>query len=203
MSTATLTRASGLALLFGAVLFLFGSILSFAAAPLAPVWLVATATWMSGMVALLLGLPGVAVRQASRAGWAGFIGYVLVFLGWVLLTGFYLVDDLIMFTWLNALAPQVYVQWSFNPAVVASIHVGYSLLARGGALLGIATFRAGVLPRWAGALLIAAAVAALGSFVSGVLTVVAVVLVVLGLGWMGYVLWTAQREAIPQPALAA
>jgi hypothetical protein len=203
MSTVTLSRASGLALLLGAALFFIGSILSFAAAPLAPLWLVATGMWISGMVVMLLGLPGIVVRQASRAGWPGFIGYVLLFLGWVLLTGFYLVDDLIMSSWLNALAPQAYAHWSVNPAVVVSIHVGYSLMAVGGALLGIATLRAAVLPRWAGALLIAAAIAALGSFVSGVLTVVAVVLAVLGLGWMGYALWTAQREAIPQLALAA
>src|SRR5262249_39729154 len=142
-------------------------------------------------------------RQAPRAGWPGFIGYILIFLGWFLLTGFYLVDDLIMSSWLNALAPQVYAQWSLNPAVVASIHVGYSLLAVGGALLGVATIRAGVLPRWAGALLIAAAIAALGSFVLGVFTIVAVVLAVLGLGWMGLALWTAHGEAVPQPVLVS
>lgn len=72
MSSVTLYRASGLALLLGAVLFIVGSILSFAGAPLTPIWLVATGVWISGMVLGLLGLPGIVARQASRAGWLGF-----------------------------------------------------------------------------------------------------------------------------------
>jgi hypothetical protein len=204
MSTATLSRASGLTLLLGALLFIIGSILSFAAPPLAPLWLVATGVYISGMALLLLGLPGIVTRQATCAGWLGFVGFLLTFLGWFLLTGFYIVDDLIMSPWLDALAPHVYAQWFFNPAVAATIHVVNLLLGAGGVLLGVATMRAGVLPRWAGLLLIAAAVAALGSFVNSNLTSVAVGLVALGLGWIGYALWSAQGEskAIPQPAPA-
>jgi len=203
MSSVTLYRASGLALLLGAVIFIVGSILSFAGAPLTPIWLVATGVWISGMVLLLLGLPGIVARQAPRAGWLGFAGFLLTFLGWFLLTGFYVVDNLILSPWLDALAPQVYAQWFVNPAVGVSIHVANSLLGVGGVLLGMATTRAGVFPRWAGLLLIAAAVFDLGSFVIGSLTTVAVVLVVLGLGWMGYALLTAKGEAVPQPVPAS
>ena len=205
MSSDTLSRASGLALLLGAVLFIAGSILSFAGAPLTPLWLVATGVYISGMVLLLLGLPGIVARQAPRAGWLGFAGFLLTFLGWFLLTGFYMVDDLIMSPWLDALAPHVYAQWFVNPAVAVSIHVVNSLLGGGGVLLGIATMRAGVFPRWAGLLLIAAAVVALGSFVIGSLTSVAATIIVLGLGWMGYALLTAKGEAqaVPQPVPAS
>ena len=210
MSSVTLYRASGLALLLGAVLFIVGSILSFAGAPLTPIWLVATGVWISGMVLGLLGLPGIVARQASRAGWLGFVGFLLTFLGWFLLTGFYVGDDLILSPWLDALAPHVYAQWFVNPAVAVSMHVANSLLGGGGALLGIATMRAGVFPRWAGLPIIASAVFALGSFVIGSLgsvslTSVAAGLVVLGLGWMGYALVTAkgEAEAVPQPAPAS
>ncbi len=203
MSSVTLYRASGLALLLGAVLFIVGSILSFAGAPLTPLWLVATGVWISGMVLQLLGLPGIVARQAPRAGWLGFLGFLLTFLGWFLLTGFYVVDDLIMSPWLDALAPHVYAQWFVNPAVGVSIHVASSLLGVGGVLLGMATTRAGVLPRWAGLLLIAAAVVALGSFVIGSLTSVAATIIVLGLGWMGYALLTAKGEAVPRPVPAS
>ena len=203
MSSVTLSRASGLALLLGAVLFIVGSILSFAWTPLTPLWLVMTGLWISGMVLLLLGLPGIVARQALRAGWLGFVGFLLTFLGWFLLTGFYVVDDLILSPWLDALAPHVYAQWFVNPAVGVSIHVANSLLGVGGVLLGIATMRAGVLPRWAGLLLIAAAVVDLGSFVIGSLISVAAVLVVLGLGWMGYALLTAKGEAVPRPVPAS
>ena len=201
MSSVTLYRASGLALLPGAVLYIAGSILSFAGAPLTPLWLVATGVYISGMVLTLLGLPGIVARQALRAGWLGFVGFLLTFLGWFLLAGFYVVDDLIMSPWLDALAPQVYAQWFVNPAVGVTIHVVNSLLGGGGVLLGIATTRAGVLPQWAGLLLIAAAVFALGSFVIGSLTSVAVGLLSLGLGWMGYALLTAKGEAEAVPRL--
>ena len=203
MSSVTLYRASGLALLLGAVLFIVGSILSFAGAPLTPLWLVATGVWISGMVLQLLGLPGIVARQAPRAGWLGFLGFLLTFLGWFLLTSFYVGDDLIISPWLDALAPHVYAQWFVNPAVGVSIHVANSLLGVGGVLLGIATTRAGVLPRWAGLLLIAAAVVALGSFVIGSLTSVAATIIVLGLGWMGYALLTAKGEAVPRPIPAS
>ncbi len=203
MSSVTLYRASGLALLLGAVLFIVGSILSFAGAPLTPLWLVMTGMWISGMVLLLLGLPGIVARQAPRAGWLGFAGFLLTFLGWFLLTSYFVVDDLIISPWLDALAPQVYAQWFFDPAVGVTLHVANSLLGVGGVLLGIATTRAGVLPLWAGLLLIAAAVFDLGSFVIGSLTTVAVVLVVLGLGWMGYALLTAKGEAVPRPVPAS
>ena len=201
MSSVTLYRASGLALLLGAVIWIVGSILSFAWTPITPLWLVMTGLWISGMV--LLGLPGIVARQAPRAGWLGFVGFLLMFLGWFLLTSFYVVDDLIISPWLDALAPQVYAQWFVNPAVGVSIHVANSLIGVGGVLLGIATTRAGVFPRWAGLLLIAAAVVALGTFVIGSLTSVAVGLVVLGLGWMGYALLTAKGEAAPRPVPAS
>ena len=204
MSSVTLYRASGLALLLGAVLFIVGSILSFAGAPLTPLWLIMTGVWMSGMVLGLLGLPGIVARQAERSGWLGFVGFLLTFLGWFLLTGFYVGDNLIISPWLNALAPQVYAQWFVNPAVAVSLHVANSLLGVGGVLLGIATMRARVFPRWAGWLLIAAVVD-LGSFVIGNLTLVATGLIILGLGWMGYTLLTAQgeAEAVPQPVPAS
>jgi hypothetical protein len=205
MSTVTLYRASGLALLLGAVLFIVGSIPSFAFQPITPLWMVMTGAWISGMVLQLLGLPGIVARQAARAGWLGFVGFLLTFLGWFLLTSFYVGDDLIMSPWLDALAPHVYAQWFVNPAVGVSIHVANSLLGVGGVLLGIATTRAGVLPRWAGLLLIAAAVVELGSFMLGTLTSVAAGLVVLGLGWMGYALLTTkgEAEATPQPVPAS
>jgi hypothetical protein len=205
-----LYRASGLALLLGAVLFIVGSILSFAGAPLTPIWLVGTGVWISGMVLQLLGLPAIVARQAPRAGWLGFVGFLLTFLGWFLLTGYYVVDNLILSPWLDALAPHVYAQWFVNPAVAVSMHVANSLLGVGGVLLGIATMRAGVFPRWAGLLIIVSAVFAFGSFVIGSLgglgpTSVAVGFVALGLGWMGYALLTAKGEAVavPQPVLAS
>ncbi|PWT75498.1 MAG: hypothetical protein C5B60_05200 [Chloroflexi bacterium] len=202
MSATTLSRASGLTLLLGALLYIVGGILTYASLPITPLWLVTTGMWISGMALLLLGLPGIVARQATRAGWLGFVGFLLLFLGWLLLTGFYIVDDLILSSWLDSLAPHVYAQWFLNPAATVSVHVAFSLVGVGGALLGIATLRARVFSRWSGLLLVAGGVAGVASFVSGSLTTVATVLIVIGLGSMGQVLWAAPGEAaaVLQPA---
>jgi len=203
MSSVTLFRASGLALLLGPPVYIVGSILTFAAAPLAPLWLVMTGVWIGGMVLLLLGMPGIVARQSASAGWTGSIGFLLLFLGWFLLTSYYVGDDLITSPWLNGLAPHVYAQWFVNPAAVVFFHLALSLLVLGEALLGSATIRAGVFSRWAGLLLIAAAVFGLASFVNGSLLTPATTLAFLGLGWMGYTLWTTKGKAVLQHALAS
>jgi hypothetical protein len=81
MSTVTLYRASGLALLLGAVLFLIGYALAFVFNTDTPLGLAMAGVWTSGLLLLLLGLPGIVARQAARAGWLGFVGFLLTFSG--------------------------------------------------------------------------------------------------------------------------
>src|SRR5215469_8075836 len=68
-----------------------------------------------------------------------------------------------------------------------------SLFGVGGLLLGIATMRARVFPRGAGVLLILGVVG-LGAFVN-VFLGAAMLFGLVGLGWIGYALLTAQGEA--------
>jgi hypothetical protein len=72
-------------------------------------------------------------------------------------------------------------------------------------LLGIATMRARVFSRWAGLLLVVGAVLNPISLVIGIVRAVADPLVLLGLGWMGYTLWTAKGagEALSQAVPAS
>jgi len=78
--------------------------------------------------------------------------------------------------------------------------VGYVI---GGLLFGIATFRARVLPRWAGGLL------ALGTLLPVLLSSVVhhpfdrlfAVPVGLALAWLGYALWSERREPVSEPVL--
>ncbi len=194
MFSVTLYRASGLALLLGAVLVIIGLPLSFVFPPDTPIALAMIGVWTSGAVLLQLGLPGIVARQASRAGWLGFIGF--------LLTSFFAVTDLTIFPWLDVHAPQVSAQFfTANSAVNVYVAVASSLFAVGGVLLGMATMRARVFPQWAGLLLIVGLVS-LGGFVNIFLSV-AGALGFLGLGWMGYALVTAKGEAVPQPVLAS
>jgi hypothetical protein len=70
----------------------------------------------------------------------------------------------------------------------------------GGLLFGIATFRANVLPRWAGALLALASVLpiVLSSFVPHPYDRIFAVPVGLALAWMGYALWSGRRAQVAE-----
>jgi membrane protein implicated in regulation of membrane protease activity len=65
----------------------------------------------------------------------------------------------------------------------------------GGLLFGIATFRAGVLPRWAGGLLaITAALTPLAALLPHQIQRLAAMPMGLALAWLGYALWSELRE---------
>jgi hypothetical protein len=175
-----------------------------------------TGLWTSGAVLLLLGLPGIVARQASRAGWFGFVGFLLAFSGAFLSASYFAVVYLTIAPWLDVHAPKVGDQLLFtaNPAVNVYSSVAIGLFVVGLVLLGIATMRARVFPQWAGLLLIVGVVVFGISFVisifglgalASVLSSVSGVLGLLGLGWMGYALWTekGEGEAVPQPVAAS
>ncbi len=166
MSSATLYRASGLALLLGALLGIIGNILNTALFPgnaphqyLTPLWVVVT---LVSLIGPLLLLPGIAARQAPRAGWLGFIGFILTFIGGFLLTSFSVVG-LLVFPWLAQVAPKLAVG-NGPPASFLFLLVAGVLFALGGLLLGIAVMRAGILPGLAGLLLLIGAVLNLVTF---------------------------------------
>ena len=69
----------------------------------------------------------------------------------------------------------------------------------GGLLFGIATFRAGILPRWAGALF------ATGTTLAPAATLLSLenqpkmaIAVGLALAWLGYALWSERRAQAPE-----
>ena len=107
----------------------------------------------------VLGLAGLYARQAVKAGWLGLVGYVLLTLWFLIIMGFSFVEAFLL-PHLAATSPAMVQAWMgmFNkPAGVFDIGAlptvwtltgGVYIL--GGLLFGIATFRAGILPRWAG-----------------------------------------------------
>lgn len=204
MSSTTLYRASGLALLLGAVLVIVGLPLSFVFPPDSPLALAMIGVWTGGVVLAQLGGPGIVARQAKQAGWLGFVGYLLVGSGGFLLFSFFAVLDLTVFPYLDVHAPLASVQFfATNAAVNVYAAVAGSLFGVGGVLLGIATMRARVFPRGAGVLLILGVVG-LGGFVNVFLSG-AMLLGLVGLGWMGYALLTGKgaAEAVPQAVPAS
>jgi hypothetical protein len=151
----------------------------------------------------LIGMAGLYARQAVKSGWLGFAGYVLLSLWLTLIMGFSFVEAFIL-PHLATSEPAFVQAWmgmfngpagTFDLGVLPTI---WTLTAPvyilGGLLFGIATFRARILPRWAGVLL-------------AVSTVVAPVAVLLpnasqpkmavpfgvALVWLGYGLWSERR----------
>jgi hypothetical protein len=214
MSSSTLYRASGLALLLGALLFIIGNILGTVLFPgNSTATQLSSALYVSvslvsfiGELLLLLGLSGIVVRQAQRAGWLGFVGFVLTFLGGALLTSTSVVSFLV-FPWLAQVAPKL-ATGNGPPAFFVYFLVAGILFALGGILLGIATMGAQVLPRWAGLLLIIGAVISvvdipLSGTIGSIVGLVAFVLFAVAVGWMGYALLSEGPVEAVQPATAS
>src|SRR5918995_4570423 len=168
MSTTTLTRLSGLALMAAFALALTGGILhpvvggdSHAASSLAqPLFPTAHLLIFLGEICLLFGLPGLYASIAPRTGLLGLLGFVLYFFANAVLASF------------------VSAYEAFIVPVLATEPTTSDLVARGGAipssapfavlqevgglvymlglvLLGITVFRSQVMPRWTGALMAA------------------------------------------------
>ncbi len=120
-----------------------------------PMHAVLTASYML----FVFGLIGIYVIQANKAGSLGSIGFVLTFFGSLILTA-----QVIVATWIlpviasQSNAPKTAYEMLDPSGPLAAfssvVQITYVPAGIGLILLGIAIMRAGVLPRWAGLLLI-------------------------------------------------
>jgi hypothetical protein len=206
MPSTNLYRSTGLALLFGAVLGIVGNVLSSVLFPgndprqfQTSLFVIVTLVGLIGQMFLLMGLPGMAARQAPYAGPLGLVGFALTFLGGLLFTSFSVIG-LVIFPWLAQAAPNLLAGNGPPPTVFVFFLIASILFGLGGLLLGIAVMRGGVLPRSAGLLLLVGAVLNAAAFplnglLSTVVSTVAFVLFSAGLGWIGYALASEGRLA--------
>ena len=110
----------------------------------------------------VLGMAGLYARQATKTGWLGLVGFVMLTLWFVLIMGFSFVEAFIL-PKIATTDPTFVAAWMgmlVGPASkmdLGALPTLWTLTAPiyivGGLAFGIATFRAGILPRWAGALL--------------------------------------------------
>ncbi len=157
----------------------------------------------------LLGFTGLYARQVEKVGWLGLAGFLLFSLCWTLELAFIFAEAFIMPPLATA-APK-FVEGFFGifnghpiemnlgvlPAIWGLVGISYVL---GSLLLGIATFRAGILPRWAGGLLIvAAALTPLAALVPHPLNRFVAVPMGLALACLGYALWSERQEKTAEP----
>jgi hypothetical protein len=181
---------------------------------------VTTTAWMNVHIVAaflgffwLFGVAGLYARQAEKSGWLGLAGFLVFSL------------------WLGLMAPFTFVEAFILPRLVAEspafvagflgmftgipsqVDIGVlptlwnisgPLYILGPLLFGIATFRAGVLPRWAGALLILGSVLVpVGAVVPPVYQFKIIVPVGLAFVWLGYALFSERREKTTEALLEA
>jgi len=208
MSAANLIRWSGLMSLLAGVLHVLAAILhpvgEDLAAVISPNWVLAHLLYWASVILLLFGLVGLYARQAEKTGRLGLIGFVLAFIGTAVAEVFLFYAATTM-PLIATTAPDLFNQLTAPPAFALPLFgLTFGL---GFILFGVATMRAGVLPRWSGLLLIIGILFSMaeGSPIDRALLHAIVttghVLLGLGLAWMGYVLWSKRRELAKTPAI--
>jgi hypothetical protein len=164
MSISVLFRLSGLALVIGALLGLAGELLHPRTHDLVDQlswnWVPAHTLFFGAMIFMLLGITGVYLRQAERAGIIGLIGFVMAFVGMsVVGAGFMMLEAFVLPVLLENEATQYLASEQgpiFNgPLMTVMMIFGGPMYQLGTIITGATIFRAGVFPRWAGPLLIA------------------------------------------------
>ena len=153
------------------------------------------------------GLIGVYLVQADKAGRLSSIGFVLTFFGALMLTA-----QVVVATWILpviAMQPDA-PKTAFEmldlagplPAFSSFVFAAYVPAGIGLVLMGIATMRAGVLPRWAGLLLIIGIVLDLAVLVGApaeMIVKLGDVVVDAAKIWIVYALWSYKGEMAMQP----
>ena len=156
---------------------------------------------------LLLGLPGLYVAQAERAGRLGLVSFLMVFFG----TLFFAVSNNYGFIApvLAAGAPAMLDAINAYPPIVTLnglLIVGFFL---GFILFGLATLRAGVLPSKTGILMAIGSPLIMVGFSLGLLVfeafwiigILGSLALNLGLAWAGYSLWLQRENVVLQQAV--
>ncbi len=178
----------------------------------------ATTHYLSIVMDLLamLGITGLFARQVEKSGWLGLAGYLLFGGFWAFSVALHFIEAFIS-PIVATLAPK-FVEGllgmvaghpsEINLGALPTVYgmliglVGYVL---GGLLFGIATFRANVLPRWAGGLLaigtLLPVLNSLSSVVQHPYDRIFAVPVGLALAWLGYALLSERRESVSEPVL--
>ena len=171
-------------------------------------WIADHAIGVIGMLLGLIGLIGLYARQANQAGTLGLAGFLILFLGMGLSLGVVFGEAF----FLPAVAvAEPRLLGEANPLSVMPAALMYvvpaMLFALGCVLFGIATMRAGVLPRWAGTLLIGGL---LFYFPSGPDFPIPAFVITASIGlyglaqaWLGIALWNNRDQVDHRLAVAA
>jgi len=144
-----------------------------------------------GLALGLLGLTAVYLVQQELAGRLGLAGYLLAFVGNVLTAGAAFLNG-----YVAPVAPELFAPTGPLFAGPAGLVILLSavLVTAGFVMFGIATLRAGVLPRWAAILVVASAWFGLAAAFAPVAFHLGGILFGLGNAGLGYAVWAGAGE---------
>jgi hypothetical protein len=194
MSSSTIYRFSGVALFVGGLVAVIGQLMEISAAPGTRLWIPAASLALGGTLLIILGWPGLYLRQIDRAGRLGLLAFVLSFLGLLILVGIQTEDALISPTLAASAATQAFVDREAIPALLVFELLSGLLLIVGPFLYSIATIRASVLPRWVAILLMAGSVASIVTVILHNWNEVSAAILFVAIAFFGSALWS-NREA--------
>jgi hypothetical protein len=217
ITTTALTRAAGVAAVVGGLLYIGVQINH----PHLDLALMSTTQWKIRQtmkvffaVLSLAGITGMYLRQVTRTGILGLIGYLVLATGFLLMLGIELIGLVVVpsiastspgyVTDVLAVAvPGGHATGDLGLMVLLTRLAGVGYLA-GGFLFGIALFRARVLARWAAALLAAGAVGTLAiPFLPDVNFRLFALPTGVAMVGLGYSLWREQRVPAARPQAGA
>ena len=212
MTTSTLMRLAGLSAMAAGLCFIVIGMFHPVNVPSS----VTTATWVNVHIfatALgffgLFGMAGLYARQVEESGWLGLAGFLLFTVWMTLVCGFSFVEAFILPTLASespAFVSGFLGMFSGGPSAIdlgvlpTLWNISGPLYIFGPLLFGIATFRARVLPRWAGGLLaLNILFVPVGALVPPELQPKIMVPIGLALAWLGYALFSELREKASDP----
>ena len=211
MSSTTLYRLSGGALIAGSLLILINTILGSVLFPghsstpqqvVSTMWLLVTLMAIIGSLLFVIGLPGMYLRQARRTGTLGLVGFILLFFGILLQEAVFSTVQVIILPFLAQKAPQLTGADSQPFSAFLLLIVSGLMYIIGAILLGIATMRAHVFPRWTGILIVVSGIALLLTLpplpdvLSNILEAIAFIALSAAFLWCGSILTAQKREAV-------
>lgn len=176
---------------------------------------VTTATWINVHIFAIamsffgmFGMAGLYARQAEESGFLGLAGFILFSLWLAIVLGFSFVETFILPQLATELPTFVDGFLGMFTGSAGEINLGVlpmlwmlsgPLYIFGPLLFGIATFRADILPRWAGGLLVVgSALVPIAALVPPEYEPKVMVPVGLALAWLGYALFSERRDRIPE-----
>ena len=182
MSSSNLLRLGGLAAVAAASLILFTQLLSFLldeSVPSTPVVVNSVLKLLASFL-LLVGLVGLYAHQSEAAGPLGLAGFLVAFLGTMLLSGDLWLEAF-AFPYLGEVAPRLIEQTPTGTLAVGGL-ASFITFAMGWVLFGVASLRARVFARGAAIVLVAGGLIGFGF----VIFPGAGILLALAVGWMGF-----------------